>query len=135
MSENVTASVTPMRELIAEEIRALLARRKITASELARRLHVSQPYISRRLTGDTAFDVDDLDRIAAELDVDIADLFPPRRQGRLITTGGAARQGQATNNKDQSSLPTRTPLVGYPNRTHTDMSTRRPVRILAGAHA
>lgn len=76
MAEDETQSVTPMRAAVAEEIRALLARRRISASELARRMDVTQPYISRRLTGDTALDLDDLERIANVLGVQVLDLFP-----------------------------------------------------------
>lgn len=74
MSENVTA--TPMRVRTAEEIRVLLARRRMSASELARRTGMTQPYMSRRLTGEIAFDVDDLDLIATVLEVNVADLLP-----------------------------------------------------------
>ena len=75
MSENVTASVIPMRQRVAEEIRALLARRSMSGSELARRVGVTQPYMSRRLTGEIAFDVDDLQAIAEVLDVQPSDLL------------------------------------------------------------
>lgn len=75
MSETVTAGVTPMRERAAEEIRVLLARRRMSASELARRIGQTQPYLSRRLTGDVALDVDDLDKIAQVMGVEPAALL------------------------------------------------------------
>lgn len=75
MSEDIAVSVTPMRVRVAEEIRVLLARRRMSASELARRSGMTQPYISRRLTGEIAFDVDDLERIAFALEVAPADLL------------------------------------------------------------
>jgi transcriptional regulator with XRE-family HTH domain len=66
----------PLRERVAEEIRVLLARRRMSAAQLGRQLGVSQTYIWRRLKGETAFDLDDLDRIAGVLGVAPADLFP-----------------------------------------------------------
>src|SRR5690606_40344194 len=48
-SESTTTA--RLRESVAEEIRVLLARRRRSASELARQIGVTQPYISRRLTG------------------------------------------------------------------------------------
>jgi transcriptional regulator with XRE-family HTH domain len=76
MSENGTQTVTPMRERAAEEIRVLLARRRMSGSELARRIGQTQPYLSRRLTGEVALDVDDLERIAQALGVSITELLP-----------------------------------------------------------
>lgn len=75
MSESATLSVTPMRQRVAEEVRVLLARRQMSASELARRIGLTQPYMSRRLTGEIAFDVDDLEVIAAALGVKPAELL------------------------------------------------------------
>lgn len=107
MSENVTQTVTPMRQQVAEEIRALLARRRISASELARRLGVNQPYISRRLTGETAADVDDLQRIADALGVAVADLLPSSASERrgLRTVEGVTTM---RNNIYYSERPART---------------------------
>lgn len=86
MSDNVT-----LRESAAEEIRVLLARRKISGSELARKVGVTQPYMSRRLNGEVAFDLDDLEQIALALDVEVTDLLPRPTPGRLLTTVGARR--------------------------------------------
>lgn len=61
---------------VAEEIRALLARRRISGRHLAEATGMSQSAISARLTGATAIDLDDLQRIAAALDVRVLDLFP-----------------------------------------------------------
>ncbi len=66
----------PLRESTSEEIRSLMARRRLTGVTLANRIGRSQSYVSRRLTGDTAFDVDDLERIASVLGVGVRDLLP-----------------------------------------------------------
>ncbi len=64
-----------LREKTAEEIRALLGRRRMSGSELARRTGMKQPYLSRRMTGELAFDLDDLEIIARELNVTVTELL------------------------------------------------------------
>jgi transcriptional regulator with XRE-family HTH domain len=61
---------------VAEEIRAMLARRRVSGRELARRLAVSSPWVSNRLTGHQEIGLNDLERIADALDVEVAELLP-----------------------------------------------------------
>lgn len=61
-------------ERVAANVRAELARKGITQSDLAAKLNKSQPFISRRLSGRVAFDVADLASIATVLDVSITSL-------------------------------------------------------------
>ena len=70
-----------LRELTAAELRATLARRRISAAELARRLGWSQAYMARRVDGRIALNMDDLDKIRAELGISLDDLLP-REVGR-----------------------------------------------------
>lgn len=77
MSEN-DSETRRRRAEVAEEIQVLLLRRKSNPTQLAKRLGWSQSYISRRIVGDSPFDLDDLYAIAAALDVPITDLFPRR---------------------------------------------------------
>lgn len=63
-----------LAEITAGEIRAELARQQKTGGTLAREMKVSEAYISRRLTGEVALDLDDLERIAAILSVSIRTL-------------------------------------------------------------
>ena len=79
----------------------MMARRKITGRELARRLGVSSPWVSYRLTGTQPIDLNDLERIAGVLGVTIIDLLPP-----------AARQGAA--------------IAAYAHRRSTRPADRRP---------
>lgn len=72
---------TPLRVHTAEEVRVLLARRRLSASKLAKAMGVSQTYVWRRLSGETAFDLDDLEKIADILEVDVGDLLPRRGHG------------------------------------------------------
>lgn len=134
MNEDVTAATaTPMRELVAEEIRALLGRRKMSGSELARRMGVSQKYMSRRITGETAFDVDDLYAIAQMLGVDVAGLLPRPAEGRLITTIQPGAETGRVSNERKMLRAERTGPNGHPKRTSPKDTTRRPVR-LSPAH-
>src|SRR5438128_9548020 len=71
MSKTGPVTATPTREQIAEELRVMLVRRRISAAELARQIGVTQPYLWRRMAGEIAFDVDDLDAIAEVLRVKI----------------------------------------------------------------
>ena len=67
-----------LNERVAEEIRVMLARKRLTATDLARKTGMTQRSISRRITGEKAIDMHDLERIAHALDVDIHDLLPAR---------------------------------------------------------
>jgi len=67
---------TEMSARAAEEIRALLGRRGINKSELARRLNVSHTWVTNRLTGSQEIGVNELGKIAVILGVDVADLLP-----------------------------------------------------------
>jgi transcriptional regulator with XRE-family HTH domain len=64
-----------LSDRVAEEIRGLLGKRRMSASELARRLEVSRSWVSLRLTGAQAIDLNDAERIAYELDTTVGDLL------------------------------------------------------------
>lgn len=78
-----------LRETIAAEIRVAMVRRQVTGTALAAALGKSQAYVSRRLSGDTAFDVDDLETIAATLQVKVADMIghAERGDGTYVSVG------------------------------------------------
>ncbi|MFG2054802.1 helix-turn-helix domain-containing protein [Micromonospora sp. NPDC048930] len=76
MSDTATTVRGRLREQTAEEIRVLLARRRISAAELARRAGMKQSTLARRMTGEIAFDLDDLEAIADVLDVSVTELLP-----------------------------------------------------------
>ncbi len=63
-----------MANTLAQEIpgqlRAELARRQITKSDLASRLNVSDMWLYRRLSGNISMSLEDLDRITAALEID-----------------------------------------------------------------
>jgi len=53
-----------------------MARRRVSGVTLASQIGRSQSYVSRRLVGDVAFDLDDIERIAGVLGVEPTDLLP-----------------------------------------------------------
>lgn len=61
-------------DAVAAEIRAELARQRLTQTALASRLQVARPYLARRLNGETSLTVGDVAAIAAALGVKVADL-------------------------------------------------------------
>lgn len=86
---------------VAEEIRALLGRRGISKSELARRLGVSHTWVTNRITGDQEIGVNELERIAVILGVTASDLLPKPANtlwksrpvdGRVVATVGEERK-------------------------------------------
>lgn len=113
-----------MRELAAEEIRVLLARRRISASELARRIGVTQPYISRRLTGEIALDVDDLQAIADALGVAVVELLPASAKGGPRAIARYLNVAERTTPNGRQPNSTRPTPVRPPAPTRPD--TPRP---------
>ena len=72
-----------VRALVADEVRAWMARRKITGEKLAAELGKSGTTVSRRLRGRTAFDLDDLHEISVILNVPLERLLLPALQERM----------------------------------------------------
>src|SRR5215472_17069635 len=81
---------------VAAEVRAQLARARRTGRSVALELGWTQPYISRRLTGEVPFDVNDLAAVADVLHIPVTVFFealdfergqlsnqPPGRWGQL----------------------------------------------------
>lgn len=78
---------------VAEEIRALMARRSLQQADVAAALGRSQSYVSRALKGKGTFDVPDLGRLAALLGVSpsrllgpLADVVPERRTSKDLAS-------------------------------------------------
>lgn len=118
-----TVSGTPLRERTAEEIRVVLARRRMSATKLARELGVSQAYVWRRLSGETAFDLDDLEGIAGVLKVSVFDLLPQRPP----VTSGYRNVTQSSGRG--AAGPTASRPSGGPAVSARRPSTGRPVLI------
>jgi transcriptional regulator with XRE-family HTH domain len=65
-----------LRERVAEEVRALLARKMMTGAELAEAIGRSPMYVSRRIRGEVAFDLDDMQHLAEVFGVEVGALIP-----------------------------------------------------------
>jgi DNA-binding Xre family transcriptional regulator len=134
MDETPTRPSPRLNDLIAEEIRVILARRRLSASDLARMAGFTQRAISRRLTGEKVIDADDLQQIADALGVDVMDLMP-QREGRLITVGGTSATTGRESKPWNLGLPKRPHPIGPPSRTAPAPSTSRTGRIGAALAA
>jgi len=60
---------------VAAEVRAALARKRISQRQLANLLGLTQPVVWRRLRGDVAFSVDELQAVAEALEVPVSSLI------------------------------------------------------------
>lgn len=70
-----TPAAPPFRELVAAELRAHLARQRLSGRALAKRLGENQTWVSRRLAGHVPLDTDDLQRIAEALGLEPMELL------------------------------------------------------------
>lgn len=109
---------------VAGEIRAEMARRRISGRSLASELGVSQAWMSGRLSGATPIDLNDLELIAQGIGVEAVELLS-RAPGRAVVTAGTAERGTTS---AYSQKPDRVRPVSYPQHTKPDPATRRVVR-------
>lgn len=114
--EKRSAGANRLHERATEEIRVLLARRKMSAAELARRTGQKPAALSRRMTGDVAFDLDDLEVIARELGVSVVDLLGG---GPQTTVASLTLPERSTSDQPKVRLPAAPMIPG----------ARRPARI------
>ena len=79
-------------ELVAAEVRAQAARKRVTGARLAAALDMSAMSMSRRLTGRQPFDVEELAVVADTLGVQVEQLLPrqwaPRGSNPQPTVSG-----------------------------------------------
>jgi transcriptional regulator with XRE-family HTH domain len=123
MSIDVTRSGTPLplSVRVAEEIRVMLTRRRISGRELARRLNVSPSWVNYRLTGAQPIDLNDLERISDALGVTVFDLIP-RSAGQSDIT---PRYDPADAGVDQKRSDRRRP-GGVSRPPNVPSGSRRP---------
>jgi|SRR6266581_3716264 len=119
-------AIRGLSDVVSEEIRALLGRRRMSQAELARILRVSPSWVSLRLSGKQTIDLNDLADIAGGLDVPVADLLPvsalaERRRRMPITAYGPARVIA----RDRPQTPA--------SRPSTYGAKRRPTEVRPGA--
>lgn len=139
MTVSATTSAQTLTAAIAEEVRALMGRRRISGAEMARRLGVSQMWVSDRLRATTAFTVTDLERIAGLLGVAVTELLP--RRAFEVQSAAARLEADRTTLESPGatvqSLPVpgqRTPSTVRPVDTAAPLSRPRPNGVTAGQH-
>ena len=112
----------------------ILARRKMSTAELARRTGIKNSTMSRRMTGETAFDLDDLEVIAAALGVTVSDLV--NDGGGAVQTTVAklqvTEQRPAGSTRPTATRPRDDRPKGRPGGQVPNPRTRRPARIPSG---
>lgn len=64
-----------LTERVAEEVRALMARRRVTQAQLGAVLHMSQVSVSERLHGKTPWTLRDIETLARHFDISPAVLL------------------------------------------------------------
>lgn len=116
----------------AEEIEVMLVRRRMNKSGLARLLGVSHTWVTNRLSGQQEIGLNELQRIAAILNVEIGELLPRANEGRVLPTGArhSDEQGRGITIR-KFGLADHPRPNGHPKRTQPDPSTRRPARVRA----
>jgi transcriptional regulator with XRE-family HTH domain len=82
-------SQVSLSEQVAEEIRAMLARQRMTQRAMAQELGVSVPWVNYRLTGNQEIGLNDLERMAGVLNVGVSELLPMSLRG-VASAGSAA---------------------------------------------
>lgn len=65
-----------LHERSAAEVRAEMGRARMSGVTLARKIGRNHAWLSRRLTGEVAFSLADLEAIAKALDVSVAKFLP-----------------------------------------------------------
>ena len=94
-----------LKRYVADEVRTALSRRRISASKAAQALGWSQAYLSRRLTGTTAFDLDDLEAIALFLEEPIGRFFGMRDDYPRVLSTVPSRSLAGGTTKSKYSTP------------------------------
>lgn len=65
-----------LAQTVASEVRAEMARQRVTHRALAEHLNLPQPSVTRRLNGRTVFDIAELEKVAEFLGVPVTNFMP-----------------------------------------------------------
>lgn len=118
---------------VADAIRRELGGRNLTKSELARRLGVSHTWVTNRLAGHQEIGLDELERIATALEVQVADLLPAATRPGTIDRSISTSADQTRHLVHAAHQPTgdhaSTHPTGRPHRPGATTSSGRPRRI------
>ena len=104
MAPRQARGVSGVERAAAEEVKAWMARRGISQTELAGALGFAQPNLSARLQGRTAFTLRDLARVAAYLDVNLMQLLGPVGTAKLIRGDESTEKAPSPSGEEASRL-------------------------------
>jgi transcriptional regulator with XRE-family HTH domain len=76
---------TDLQGRTAAEVRAWIARRKLNVPRVAALTGMSPAYLYRRVNGETALDMNDLEVLARALQVSVISLLPAQEQTAGVT--------------------------------------------------
>ncbi|WFG47458.1 helix-turn-helix transcriptional regulator [Pseudonocardia alni] len=111
------------RHLVAAEVRAQMARERISNRKLAAKLGLKPAWVDRRLNGTTPMDTDDLELFAEALHVRLADLLANALQrvdgGRAGVASGSITARFVAASSSESDAPC--PVIALPVR-HPDVA-------------
>lgn len=110
-----------LRERVAQEVRAEIARAGFSVNAAAKALEWTQPYLQRRISGTTAFDVDDLEKLSRWLGVPVQRFLGTAENAR--EPGPMPRTGTDTGSDTDWYLPPSSPL-GEPEAVIIDFPGR-----------
>lgn len=100
----------------AGEVRAILARNRLTARDLAERMGVKRMWVQYRLAETTPMQLDDLQRIAVALEVEVTALLPAARDvnARYGRVSGRPRSTAKLHARNSTPRPTPTSAERHP---------------------
>lgn len=78
MTPTAAPTTSTLRDAVVANIRVELARRNISATQLAYRMSRGESWLSRRMSGRYEIGLSDLESIAAALGIDARDLMPEK---------------------------------------------------------
>jgi transcriptional regulator with XRE-family HTH domain len=133
-------STYSLNELVASEIRGWLGKRRMSGRQLAAKMLVSQTWMSTRLRGDTEIGLNDLQRFATALNVQVTDLLPApsRRSDQETNVTWSASSDQPPSDRP-TGAPARAHHIPHSAPRHSDTpiasrtGTRRP-RVTSWSH-
>lgn len=125
---------TKLSAYVGKEIRKLLIDLDLKQGDLAARIGENEMWVSRRLRGVQEIGLNDLERIADGLNVEVADLLP-KREGKLIAVGGTSGATRRESKPWNFLMSKRPGPSGPPSRTAAAVSTERTGRVSAALAA
>ena len=104
-TRNPTPDAPDLNEVVAENIRAEMARERWSGRKAATALGLNQMYVSRRLSGETPMDANDIAAFARLLNVSIESLFQTTKKAPTPKSEGQTLPRLDSNQQPAGSQP------------------------------